>query len=215
MTHFGNRRPGATFDIDCPGAESGFSLIEALVAAIILSIGILGIVSLLALSKVSQHESIQRVRAVSLADDIIERIRRNPAGLSVYDIGLSSPLGGASLGAEPSPNCNSSTCNTSELAGHDLWAWERLLDGTSATVTDGSTTSNTVGMRDVRACIEFTADTGRTNSGIIDIVLQWKGLKETTDAVPSGGAVCGSAVGEDKARRQLIVSSYVLDETEL
>lgn len=215
MTHFGNRRPGATFGIDCPGAECGFSLIEALVAMIILSIGILGIVSLLALSKVSQHESIQRVRAVSLADDIIERIRRNPAGLSVYDIGLSSPLGGASLGTEPSPNCNFSRCNTSELAGHDLWAWERLLDGTSATLADGNTTSNTVGMGNVRACIEFTADTGKSNSGIIDIVLQWKGLKETSDAVPGGGVVCGSAVGEDKARRQLIVSSYVLDETEL
>jgi type IV pilus assembly protein PilV len=70
-------------------------------------------------------------------------------------------------------------------------------------------------MGNVRACIEFTADTGKSNSGIIDIVLQWKGLKETSDAVPGGGVVCGSAVGEDKARRQLIVSSYVLDETEL
>lgn len=196
-------------------AQSGFSLIEALIAALILSIGILGIVSLLALSKVAQHESIQRVRAVALADDIVERIRRNPAGMSVYDIGMSSPLGGASLGTEPSPNCSSSTCSTAELASHDLWAWERLLDGASATVTEDGTTSNTVGLRDIRACIEFTADAGKANTGIIDIVLQWKGLKETTDAVPGGGTVCGGDTDEDKTRRQLVVSSYVLDETEL
>ena len=197
-------------------AQSGFTLIEALVSAIILSIGILGIVSLLSMSKVSQHEGVQRVRAVSLADDMIERIRRNPAAMAVYDIGLTAPLGNGSSGNEPSEDCNASACTTDEMAAHDLWAWERLLDGTSATVTnDDGDPVNTVGMRNVRACIEFTADTGKVNTGIVDIVLQWQGLKESTDAVVSGGAVCGNATAEDTTRRQLVVSSYVIDETEL
>jgi len=197
--------------------QSGFTLIEALVAGVILAIGILGIVSLLAMSKVAQHEGIQRVRAVALADDMIERIRRNPAGIAVYDIGLTSPLGGGSEGDdEPDPNCNSSTCTSDQLAAFDLWAWERLLDGTSATVVDGEgEVSNTVGMRNVRACVEFTADTGKTNTGIVDIVLQWQGLQESTDAVAEDGTVCGNDTDEDLTRRQLIVSSYVIDETEL
>ena len=194
-------------------AQSGFTLIEALVTAFILAVGIMGIVSLLSLSKVSQHESIQRTRAVVLADDILERMRRNPAGMSVYNVGLSAPLGDASRGTEPVPNCQSGTCAPDELARYDLWAWERLLDGSSAIVTDGG--AYTVGVRNVRACIDFTADDGRQNTGIVDVVIQWQGLQETADAVISAGTVCGDATAEDTTRRQVIVNSYVMDETEL
>jgi type IV pilus assembly protein PilV len=193
-------------------AQSGFTLIEALVTAFILAVGIMGIVSLLSISKVSQHESIQRTRAVVLAGDILERIRRNPAGMSVYNVGLSAPLGDASRGTEPVPNCHSATCSKTELAAHDLWTWERLLDGASAIVTDGG--APTVGLSDVSACIDFTADDGRQNTGIVDVVIQWQGLQETADAVVSGGTVCGDAAAEDTTRRQVIVNSYVMDETE-
>ena len=194
-------------------AQSGFTLIEALVTAFILAVGIMGIVSLLSISKVSQHESIQRTRAVVLAGDILERIRRNPAGMSVYNVGLSAPLGDASRGTEPVPNCHSATCSKTELAAHDLWAWERLLDGASAIVTDGG--APTVGLSDVSACIDFTADDGRQNTGIVDVVIQWQGLQETADAVISAGTVCGDATAEDTTRRQVIVNSYVMNETEL
>ena len=193
-------------------AQSGFTLIEALVTAFILAVGIMGIVSLLSISKVSQHASIQRTRAVVLADDILERIRRNPAGISVYNIGLSAPLGDASRGTEPVPNCYSAICTPAELATHDLWAWERLLDGTSAIVTDSG--ASTVGVRNVSACIDFTADAGRENTGIVDVVIQWQGLQETADAVISGGTHCGGATGDDAVRRQVIVNSYIRDEKE-
>ena len=204
----------ATRKRHCVGGpvQSGFTLIEALVTAFVLAVGIMGIVSLLSLSKVSQHESIQRTRAVVLADDILERMRRNPAGMSVYNVGLSAPLGGASRGTEPVPNCQSGTCAPDELARYDLWAWERLLDGSSAIVTDGG--AYTVGVRNVRACIDFTADDGRQNTGIVDVVIQWQGLQETADAVVSGGTVCGDAAAEDTTRRQVIVNSYVMGETE-
>ena len=216
----------ATRKRHCVGSrvQSGFTLIEALVAAFVLAVGIMGIVSLLSLSKVSQHESIQRTRAVVLVNDILERIRRNPAGMSVYRCAMFSvepsdiclemePLGDASRGTEPVPNCHSATCTPAELAAHDLWAWERLLDGASAIVTDGG--APTVGLRNVSACVNFTADDGRQNTGIVDVVIQWQGLQETADAVISGGTVCGDAAAEDTTRRQVIVNSYVMDETEL
>lgn len=197
-------------------SESGFTLIEALIAGVILAIGVLGVVSLLSMSKVSQHESIQRMRAVSLADDILERIRRNPDGMAVYHTGLASPLGGESLGVDaPDPDCNASACTTEELATLDLWAWERLLDGASTTVTDDEgEVSSTSSMRSVRACVNFTADSLKTNTGMVDIILQWQGLNETKDAA-AGGIVCGDDTDESETRRQLIVSSYVIDEKEL
>jgi type IV pilus assembly protein PilV len=181
--------------------QSGFTLIEALVTAFILAVGIMGIVSLLSISKVSQHASIQRTRAVVLADDILERMRRNPAGMSVYHIGLSAPLGNTNMGAEqPAPNCRSAPCAADQLATHDLWAWEQVL--------------MTTGLRNVSACIDFTADAGRDNTGIVDVVIQWQGLKETADAVISGGTVCGVATDDDATRRQVILNSYIRDEKE-
>ncbi|MCB1690763.1 MAG: type IV pilus modification protein PilV [Halioglobus sp.] len=195
--------------------QSGFTLIEVMISAVILSIGVLGIAGVLMMSKVYQHESIQRTLAVELADGIFERIRRNPAGVTGYDTGLQAPLGNASIADEPDPDCRGTSCDATQLASHDLWDWEQLLDGASATVTEGEETINTVGLRNVRACIDFTADAGRVNTGIVDVVIQWQGLKETSDAVAANGVVCGEAGDEDATWRQLIVSSYVIDETEL
>ena len=196
--------------------QSGFTLIEALVAAVILAIGVLGVVSLLTMSKVSQHEGMDRVRAVALADDMIERIVRNPGAMDTYDdIGLDAPVGGNTIDEVPDPDCRIAVCdNPEELANFDLWAWEQLLDGRATTFDDGGTTTPAVALRNVQGCIVFTADTGRTNTGIVDVIIQWQGLKETADAV-DGGAVCGDADDEDLTRRQVVVSTYVIDETEL
>ncbi len=195
--------------------QSGFTLIEALVAAVILAIGVLGVVSLLTMSKVSQHEGMDRVRAVALADDMIERIVRNPGAMGVYDDrDLSAPIGGNTIDEVPDPDCRAVVCTATELANFDLWAWEQLLDGRATTFDDGGTTTAAVGLRNVQACIVFAADAGRTNTGIVDLVIQWQGLKETADAV-DGGAVCGDADDEDLSRRQVVVSTYVIDETEL
>ena len=60
------------------------------------------------------------------------------------------------------------------------------------------------------ACVDFTADDGRQNTGIVDVVIQWQGLKETADAAISGGTVCGDATAEDTTRRKVIVNSYVV-----
>ena len=197
-------------------SQAGVTLIEALIAGVILAIGILGVVSLITMSKVSQHQAIQRTRAVALADNILERIRRNPAGLATYNGGLGSPLGNSSINTEPSPDCNSATCTPAEMATHDLWDWEQLLDGTSVTITDGGTTTATAGMRGLRGYIVFTADTGKTNTGIVSVVLQWQGLSESTDAVATGEGVCGGdAAGTDDTRRQIIINSYVIDAQEL
>ena len=125
-------------------AQVGFTLIEALVAAFILAIGVLGVVSLLTMAKVSQHEGMDRVRAVALADDMVERVRRNPGAMAVYDVGLNAPIGGGTVSTEPTPDCNSAACDATELATHDLWAWEQLLDGRATTYDDGGTATAAV-----------------------------------------------------------------------
>ncbi|MEM1110591.1 MAG: type IV pilus modification protein PilV [Pseudomonadota bacterium] len=191
--------------------HEGFTLIEALVAFAVLAIGVTGIIGLLVLSKASQHQSLQRSTAVTLADSIVERIRSNPAGLASYNLG-NSTLGGGSISNEPSPNCSSGVCTPTQLASHDLWAWEQALDG--ASVKAGS--DNTAGLIEPRGCITFSALGGYSRSGELNVTIQWRGLSETSDAVQSGEATCGgSSAGTDDFRRQVVVNTLIVDETEL
>jgi type IV pilus assembly protein PilV len=189
-------------------------MIEALIAFAILSIGLLGIVRLQGVAKTSQHTAIEHTRAVTYADAIVERIRINPAGMTVYDLGLDDPVGGASRGSEPSPNCKTADCTADQLAAHDLWAWEQALDGAVATV-DGE---NTAGLIEPQACIVFTPTPGRTRTGLLTVIIQWRGLQESFDAVQGGEVVCGEDgedAGTDPYRRQLVSNTYIIDETDI
>ena len=194
---------------------AGFTLVEVLVTFVILSIGLLGIVRLQTLSKVSQHQAVQRNRAVVVADSLLERIRINPAGLSTFAAG-GGLLGGASIAVEPNPDCSVVTCDPTELATHDLWAFEQALDGAAVTVMEAGAATPIAGLINPRGCIVFTAAPGKLRTGMLSVLVQWDGLQQTIDAVQSGEATCGgAAAGADQLRRQVVASSFVIDEAEL
>lgn len=198
--------------------QCGFTLFEVLIAFLILSVGLAGVASLQALSKVGQHQAIQRSRAVALADEIVEMIRANPTAVATYNLGTTA-LGAGSRPA-PGTDCSTAACDSAAMAVYDLWAWEQALDGAAVTAADGGGTG--AGLLQPRGCIRFVADAanGRANTGQLDIFIQWRGLVEGTDAVQAGDFVCGGGAGvadpgQDGFRRQVVVRSYVLDEREL
>lgn len=199
----------------CP--ESGFTLIEVLVTFVILAVGVLGIVSLLSVSKTSEYEAVQRTRAVNMADGLLERIRNNPAGVLSYVTGGANPPPGQDrIDGEPSPNCETADCTPAQMAAHDLWVWEQLLDGSAVTVTDddGNTTP-TAGLASPWGCVSFTPWGRFTRGGQLTVQVQWTGLQESTDGVASGEPVCGGeSAGADPFRRQITVSTFVIDEAE-
>lgn len=193
------------------GRVGGYLMIESLITLIILSIGVLGIMTLLTVSKTSQHQAMQRSLAVSLADAIVERIRINPSAVAAYSIGL-DPIGDSSESVEPNPNCRSSACDPNELAAHDLWAWEQALAGATVT-SDGD---NVAGLIEPRGCIVFTPDDSRSRTGRVKVIIQWRGLHETYDAVQDAELVCGGGVsGSDNFRRKVVASTFVRDEREI
>jgi type IV pilus assembly protein PilV len=198
--------------------EAGFTLIEVLIAFLVLSVGLAGVVSLQVMTKASQHQATQRMRAVSLAGQMLDMIRRNPSGMSVYDDRFgANGVGGGTIDAEPTPDCINAACTAAQLAARDLWEWERALDGTLvATDDDGNSGA---GLIEPHGCIVFTPDVGKTNSGTVDVILQWRGLQEASDALQENDVVCGPQGGEDGDadgfRRQVVLSSYVADEQEL
>ena len=73
----------------CIGTHSktmaGATLIEVMVALVILSIGLLGLASLQLTGISSNSSSEKRTQAAIVANDLIERMRANPAGVNAGD----------------------------------------------------------------------------------------------------------------------------------
>jgi len=196
--------------------QSGFTMIEVLITFVVLAIGVLGIVSLLVGSKTSQFEAMQRSRAISIADTIVERIRSNPQGMATYNIGL-TPRGTGTAPSEPSPNCTGiSVCTAAQLATHDLWQWDQLLRGAAVTITSGGSTEDVGGLPEVGGCITFAPNAGKLRTGQLTVLIQWRGLQSTFDGVDATtGIVCiGDPAGDDENRRQIVVNTFVADQTE-
>ncbi len=190
--------------------QRGFTLIEALIAFVLLSVGLLGIVSLQAMAKSSQQLALQHTRAVTIADAIVERIRVNPAGIVTYHTGTGSPIG-VTATSEPNPDCGTAACTPAQLAAHDMWAWEQSLRGAGAQISG----TNTAGLIEPRGCIVFTPAPDRARTGQLSVIIQWRGLKESYDAVQRGEATCGgAAAGADLFRRQVVTNTFVVDEKE-
>jgi type IV pilus assembly protein PilV len=112
----------------------GFSLIEALVALVVLSVGLLGIAALYAESLVSWRVSLQRSQAVLLASDLAERIRANRGGGPAYDDAVSGD--GA---VNPACQQGGGGCPPEQMARHDKAEWSAAiraaLPSGTATVT--------------------------------------------------------------------------------
>jgi type IV pilus assembly protein PilV len=95
----------------------GFSLIEVLVALLVLSIGLLGLAMLQATGMKFNSDAYLRTQATYLAYDIIDRIRTNK------DVAISDPYVASAPPTGTIPNCDTSLCDTAQLVSYDLDRW--------------------------------------------------------------------------------------------
>jgi type IV pilus assembly protein PilV len=95
----------------------GFTLVEALVALVVLSIGMLGIAALHVEGLRSGRTALTRTSAVTLAADMADRIRANRQGKAEYEAVVTS--------ADTNAKCKpaGAGCTSAELARHDKAAW--------------------------------------------------------------------------------------------
>ncbi len=103
--------------------ERGFSLVEVLVALLVLSIGLLGLAALQTVGLKFNTQSYQRTQATLLGYDIIDRIRANSIAKAAgnYDSVTASYF-------PPSPpDCTSITCNPAQLATYDIAQWKTAI----------------------------------------------------------------------------------------
>jgi type IV pilus assembly protein PilV len=118
--------------------QTGFSLIEALVSLIVISVGMIGIASLYAQGLGASRTALYRTQAVSLVADMADRIRANRSATVTYE----AP--GADRDCDPGDDKN---CTVAEMANHDVWLWTAQvgaqLPGGTGTVRVDTTTPPT------------------------------------------------------------------------
>lgn len=110
---------------------AGFSIVEVLVALVVLSVGMLGIASLYVVTLRSSGSAISRMQAVNLASDLADRIRANRNAREAYEEDAADE---ECVGAAAS-------CSPEEMAAHDLFLWDQQL-----TATLGQSATGTVGV---------------------------------------------------------------------
>lgn len=179
-------------------SQRGVGLVEILVAILVFAVGILGVTAMQLAAKRSGYESTQRSIATSLARDIIERMRSNPAQLDTYVV---TDLGSTAVSF--TTDCNLASCSPAALAERDLYEWNELLKGASEQVVIDGLTSNAGGLVDSRACIT-------NDAGNIQVAIAWRGVTEMTNPAESD---CGDSSGlygdENKQRRLLVMTTYI------
>jgi type IV pilus assembly protein PilV len=135
---------------------AGFTLIEVLVAVLVLAIGLLGMAGLQTYSVGNTHSAYLRSQATFLSYDIIDRMRANPGQAQA---GSYNTVFADAPPTSP-PNCETSVCTPAQMASFDLSQWllglaGRLPGGDGQITTDVTGTIYTVAVswddRDVDA----------------------------------------------------------------
>ncbi len=109
--------------------HSGFTLIEVLVAVVILAGGLLGLAALQATSLGNNTSAYYRSQATQLAYDMADRMRANSADAKLATDGNVATVS-AYLGAVPASGtttCATSGCSTADMARNDLFEWSGML----------------------------------------------------------------------------------------
>ncbi len=117
----------------------GFSMLEVLVALLVISVGLLGVATLQTKGQQFNYFSYVRTQSTYLAYDLMERMRTNLD--AAVDGKYELALGGGSVtcpddGKSPDDECEGSSnsdaakCNSDRLAQYDLANWLCLVQNT-------------------------------------------------------------------------------------
>lgn len=120
--------------------ECGFSLLEVMIALIVLSVGLLGIAGLQTFSLQFNHQSYERTQATVFISEIYDRIMANPTAARAgnYDSVSATDDSSSYTGYG---NCNTTGCaSTAELATYDLFVWKTAIENSKMSQGTGAIT---------------------------------------------------------------------------
>lgn len=134
--------------------QSGFSLVESLVALLVLSVGMIGIASLYGQGLSAGRTALYRTIAVNLAAEMADRVRANRAARAAYNLAKA---------ANPCGPGGGTNCTPAQLAAYDKFVWEALVEqqlpgGAGSVVFEPGTPPTyriTVSWQDVTGAAEY------------------------------------------------------------
>lgn len=134
--------------------QRGITLIESLIAIVVLSIGLLGIAGLHVQSMSTSYGALNRTRAVLLGEDLIERMLANRSQLTSYNWG--------NIAATTTPNTTISAYTGTTQAERDKNHWTELLQ------------NRDIGLPSGEATVAVAQRAGTVDSYDVTIVIKWK-----------------------------------------
>lgn len=126
-------------------SQRGFSLLEVLIALLVLSLGLLGLAGLQTFSLRFNHQSYERTQATMLIYDMADRMRTNLAALSSYNsVNKTTPASSYGYGSCPS------SCSDTQLANYNIAQWKsRIAEPGMLAGGQGGITVVTPGVYDI------------------------------------------------------------------
>lgn len=107
-----------------PRRAGGFALLEVLVAILIMSVGVLALAGLQTSGVRAVHVSNLRTQVTQLSNDIMDRMRANPAAVTAGTYAMTSSA------VPGDPGCIETSCSTTALAQTDEYEWKKSLADT-------------------------------------------------------------------------------------
>ena len=159
-------------------SSRGMVLVEVLVTATVVAVGVLGLAQIQGRTAVAAVEAQQRTQALLLAYDMADRMLANRSRAAEYvgsDYGLAIEA-----------------CDTSSAVARDRCAWSAAIAGASERIG----TTLTGGLLNGRGCVL------QTGARRYRVVIAWQGMTPTV--VPSSDCARG-AYGAETRRRALVV----------
>jgi type IV pilus assembly protein PilV len=159
--------------------ERGFTIVEVIIAIIVLTVGLLGLVGVQVVAQNAELESYQRAQAMVLMNDIVDRINANRKAATCYSITTSASAGTPYLGATGAGQYNTGSFSCPSLvtnptavatAQTDVQLIEQMMQGAGET-TSGNRIGSMIG---ARACIGFDSA-----SQSYTVAIAWQGITAT------------------------------------
>ncbi|GAA3951010.1 type IV pilus modification protein PilV [Allohahella marinimesophila] len=157
------------------GRQSGMTLLEVLIALMVLSVGILGIASLQMVSLQSTTNSNLNTHAMMLTNDLMERIRANRDAIldnqgrpNLDNYGKAAEVGFPDVGDLVAACYTDTGCTENEMATNDLIQWSESLKQVLPVTTAELTKSAVI-------CLDATPDTAACDGlgSAVKIAFSW------------------------------------------
>jgi type IV pilus assembly protein PilV len=114
--------------------EQGFSLLEGMLAAVLLGTGLLAMSGMQGIALVKNVDANELTRISTVASDMMERIQFNRRNAVSY----------SGIDTQSVTNCNSISATTQPQAKGDCLLWDSLVDGTQLENVKGVVTVSNV-----------------------------------------------------------------------